>query len=78
MFGAHFVKCGLSRLLIDLMERGVVTAVATNGAGVIHDFEIAMWGKTSEDVASATRDGRVRHVPGDRRASERGRDPRAV
>lgn len=50
MFGAHVVKCGLSRLLIDLMERGVVTAVATNGAGAIHDFEIASWGVTSEDV----------------------------
>jgi len=52
MFGAHVVKCGLSRLLIDLMERGVVTAVATNGAGAIHDFEIASWGVTSEDVSS--------------------------
>jgi len=51
MFGAHVVKCGLSRLLIDLMQRGVVTAVATNGAGAIHDFEIAMWGRTSENVA---------------------------
>lgn len=52
MFGAHVVKCGLSRLVIDLMERGVFTAVATNGAGVIHDLEIAMWGMTSEDVAA--------------------------
>lgn len=58
MFGAHLVKCGLSRLLIDLMERGVVTAVATNGAGAIHDFEIAMWGVTSEDVADGIEDGR--------------------
>jgi deoxyhypusine synthase len=57
MFGAHVVKCGLSRLLIDLMERGVVTAVATNGAGAIHDFEIARWGKTSEDVAVRLEDG---------------------
>jgi hypothetical protein len=53
MFGAHLVKCGLSRLLIDLMERGVVTAAATNGAGAIHDAEIAMWGRTSEDVGEA-------------------------
>jgi hypothetical protein len=58
MFGAHVVKCGLSRLVIDLMERGVVTAVATNGAGAIHDFEIAMWGLTSEDVAANIVDGR--------------------
>ncbi|MBM3307179.1 MAG: hypothetical protein FJY74_02510 [Candidatus Eisenbacteria bacterium] len=57
MFGAHFVKCGLSRLLIDLMERGVVTALATNGAGAIHDAEIAMWGKTSEDVRDGLTSG---------------------
>ena len=57
MFGAHFVKCGLSRLLIDLMNRGAVTAVATNGAGAIHDVEIAMWGVTSEDVARRIEDG---------------------
>lgn len=57
MFGAHVVKCGLSRLLIDLMQRGVVKAVATNGAGAIHDFEIAMWGKTSENVARHLADG---------------------
>jgi hypothetical protein len=57
MFGAHVVKCGLSRLLIDLMKRGVVTAVATNGAGAIHDFEIARWGRTSEDVAEHLVDG---------------------
>ena len=57
MFGAHVVKCGLSRLLIDLMKRGVVSAVATNGAGAIHDFEIAMWGRTSEDVAKHLEDG---------------------
>ena len=57
MFGAHFIKCGLSRLLIDLMERGVVTAVAMNGAGAIHDYEIAMFGLTSEDVAARLPDG---------------------
>jgi deoxyhypusine synthase len=57
MFGAHFVKCGLSRLLVDLMKRGAVTAVATNGAGAIHDVEIAMWGVTSEDVATRLADG---------------------
>ena len=57
MYGGHLVKCGLSRLLIDLMERGVVTAVATNGAGAIHDFELARWGVTSEDVAERIVDG---------------------
>lgn len=48
--GAHVIKTGLSPVLIDLMERGFVSAVATNGAGVIHDFELAMSGSTSEDV----------------------------
>ncbi len=57
MYGGHLVKCGLSRLLIDLMERRVVTALATNGAGAIHDFELAQWGATSEDVASGLVDG---------------------
>lgn len=57
MFGAHFVKCGLSRLLIDLMKRRAVTAVAMNGAGAVHDVEIAMWGVTSENVAERLRDG---------------------
>jgi hypothetical protein len=57
MYGAHVVKCGLPRLIIDLMERGVVSAIATNGAGAIHDFEIAKWGVTSEDVAVGLGDG---------------------
>jgi deoxyhypusine synthase len=57
MYGGHVVKCGLSRLLIDLMERRIITALATNGAGAIHDFEIAMWGRTSEDVATRLADG---------------------
>jgi hypothetical protein len=57
MFGAHVIKCGLSRLIIDLMERGVVSALATNGAGAIHDYEIAMWGATSEDVRAGLEDG---------------------
>ena len=51
MLGAHVIKCGLSRLVIDLMERGFVSAIATNGAGAIHDAEIGMWGMTSEDVS---------------------------
>lgn len=48
--GAHVLKTGLSPILVDLMERGFVSAIATNGAGVIHDFEIALCGGTSEDV----------------------------
>lgn len=48
--GAHVLKTGLSRVLLDLMERGFVSAIATNGAGIIHDFEIAVNGGTSEDV----------------------------
>jgi len=48
--GAHVLKTGLSPILIDLMERGFVSAIATNGAGIIHDFEIALAGATSEDV----------------------------
>jgi hypothetical protein len=51
--GAHVVKTGLSPILIDLMERGFVSAIATNGAGVIHDFELALGGATSEDVDQA-------------------------
>lgn len=49
-FGAHVIKTGLGPILIDLMERGYVSALATNGAGVIHDFEVALAGATSEDV----------------------------
>jgi hypothetical protein len=48
--GAHPIKVGLSPLIIDLMERGILTSVALNGAGIIHDFEMAASGKTSEDV----------------------------
>jgi phosphoheptose isomerase len=57
MIGAHVVKSGLSPLLIDLLERGIVTHLATNGAGAIHDFEIALIGETSEDVAQSIEDG---------------------
>ena len=51
--GAHVLKTGLSPVIIDLMERGFVSAIATNGAGVIHDFELALSGATSEDVEQA-------------------------
>ncbi len=50
--GAHVLKTGLSPVIVDLMERGFVSAIATNGAGIIHDFEIALSGGTSEDVAA--------------------------
>ncbi|MGE4561122.1 MAG: hypothetical protein AB7E77_13045 [Desulfobulbus sp.] len=49
--GAHVIKVGLNPILIDLMRRGIITAVALNGAGIIHDSEIAMVGRTSEEVA---------------------------
>lgn len=55
--GAHPIKVGLSPLIIDLLERGVLSAVAMNGAGIIHDFELAYQGATSEDVASTLADG---------------------
>ncbi|MEA2626301.1 MAG: hypothetical protein QOD06_2346 [Candidatus Binatota bacterium] len=55
--GAHPLKVGLSPLIVDLLERGVVSAVAMNGAGIVHDFEIALAGATSEDVAEQLADG---------------------
>ena len=63
-FGGHVVKCGLGPVLTDLMERGVVTAVATHGAGAIHDLELAFHGETSEDPARTLRDGRFGMVGG--------------
>jgi hypothetical protein len=56
--GAHVVKTGLSPVVIDLMERGFVSALATNGAGIIHDFELALSGATSEDVDETLGPGR--------------------
>jgi hypothetical protein len=56
--GAHVLKTGLSPVLIDLMERGFISALALNGAGVIHDFELALSGSTSEDVDEALGPGR--------------------
>jgi deoxyhypusine synthase len=55
--GAHVIKVGLNPIIIDLMERGIITSVAMNGAGIIHDVELAMIGRTSEDVATALGDG---------------------
>jgi len=55
--GAHPIKVGLSPLIIDLIQKGVITAVAANGAAVIHDFELSYTGETSEDVASELEGG---------------------
>ncbi|MGE0592966.1 MAG: hypothetical protein AB7G23_07800 [Vicinamibacterales bacterium] len=56
--GAHVIKTGVSPVLIDLMRRGYVSALALNGAGIIHDFEVALSGATSEDVDEALGPGR--------------------
>lgn len=55
--GAHVIKCGLSPIIIDLMERGIISAIALNGAGSIHDVELSMAGQTSENVADGIRAG---------------------
>jgi hypothetical protein len=57
MMGGHVIKCGLGPLLVQLMEQGVITALAGNGSVAIHDFELAMWGQTSEDVAETLTGG---------------------
>jgi hypothetical protein len=56
-FGGHVIKCGLAPVLIDLMQRGVITHIAMNGSAAVHDFEIALIGQTSEDVSVSIRDG---------------------
>jgi hypothetical protein len=55
--GAHVIKVGLSPVLVDLMEKGLVTGLALNGAGVVHDFELAVAGHTSEDVSAGLGSG---------------------
>jgi hypothetical protein len=57
MLGGHIVKTGLAPLLIDLMKRGVISHLAMNGSAAIHDYEIARFGATSEDVARGLVDG---------------------
>ena len=57
MMGAHVIKVGLSRFVIDWMERGVITHIAINGAGVIHDYELALIGATTESVARYIQEG---------------------
>lgn len=56
--GAHVIKVGLSPIIVDLMERRIITAVAMNGAGIIHDFELALMGHTSEEVDAEIDEGR--------------------
>ena len=56
-FGGHVIKCGLGPLVIDLIDRGVITALATHGAGAIHDLEVALIGETSEDVGPGLEEG---------------------
>jgi hypothetical protein len=55
--GAHPIKVGLSPLIVDLMEHGLLAGVAMNGAGIVHDFELALAGRTSEEVAEQLADG---------------------
>jgi hypothetical protein len=57
MLGGHVVKTGLSPIIIDLMQRGVITHLASNGSAVIHDYEMARWGGTSEDVEAGLAHG---------------------
>jgi hypothetical protein len=57
MMGGHVIKCGLSPLLIELVEQGIITGFAFNGASSIHDFEIALIGETSEDVSAYLQTG---------------------
>src|SRR5215218_1043028 len=56
--GGHVIKTGCAPYLIDLIRRGVITSVSMNGSAAIHDFELALAGKTSEDVAAHLADGR--------------------
>lgn len=58
MMGAHVIKQGCSRFIVDLMERGIITHVGMNGAGAIHDFELSMIGATTESVAHYIKTGR--------------------
>ncbi|ETR71231.1 MAG: hypothetical protein OMM_02641 [Candidatus Magnetoglobus multicellularis str. Araruama] len=55
--GAHVIKVGLNPLIIQMLEKGIIKGLALNGAGIIHDTELALAGKTSEDVSAALGDG---------------------
>jgi len=58
MAGAHIIKCGLNPVLIELIKKKVITCICLNGAGIIHDFEIAMQAETSEDVSQNLKTGK--------------------
>ena len=72
MLGGHVIKTGLAPLLIDLMRHRVITHLASNGSAVIHDYEMARWGGTSEDVEAGLKDGSFGM------ATETGRDMNAA
>jgi hypothetical protein len=55
--GAHVIKVGLNPIIIDMMQHGIISGVAMNGAGIIHDLEVALAGQTSEDVGATLDDG---------------------
>lgn len=58
MAGAHVIKCGLNPIVIELINKKVITCLTLNGAGIIHDFEIALGGVTSEDVGEGLKEGK--------------------
>jgi hypothetical protein len=58
MLGAHVIKCGLNPILIELIKKKIITCICLNGSGIIHDFEIAFQGETSEDVAANLKNGK--------------------
>ncbi len=62
MMGAHLIKTGVSPLFVELMRKGAFSCLVMNGAGVIHDFETALFGRTSEDVARTLETGKFGYV----------------
>src|SRR3989442_12965399 len=57
MMGAHVLRTGVNRHIIDLLERGALSHIAMNGAGAIHDYELARIGATTESVARYVKSG---------------------
>ena len=57
MIGAHVIRSGVQRYIIDLMEKGYISCIAMNGAGVIHDFEFSLFGATTESVTDYIKEG---------------------
>ncbi len=76
MSGAHPIKVGLSPIICGMLRDGIISAIATNGAAIIHDFELAYAGRTSEDVGAGLVGGNLRHGRGDRRVSQSRRETR--